>query len=516
VDACKFASLEMPCHRKKKFKIFVFMQGVNFISVLFLQVSSGFQSIPEVPEFPTEFHSAFVFRLPFNGVYMPIEITQAGSHQQLSYMNDLTVEIVDSHSGKLFWHVFNGTERTCLLDDSGAHAVEVFPDLSTFKYVGKAIVQGLECDWYTKESDRPGEVEHFYYDPRLRAPVRWSMHARDSIFDSHLDDYIVDYLFTRPLSHGDNLITIPEICKKSATSRLVSSSGSSSWTKRWRRRRDKIVFSTGYIPLPERRHIEVYGDQISVSDLLSTEKVSLPESFDWRSNHGVPDRVKDQAFCGSCYAFSVIASVESAFMVVKNASSRPLSEQFILDCGWESGSMSCSGGNQQQIGPLLMEKFAGFVPYDSDYGQYLSTYSYCKNITRMNGIKIDGWVNLPSRPSVTLIKKSIVRYGMLSVSINAVDEIVFYTGGIVSTDACKNTRAKDLNHAVNLVGYATDPDTGTEYWILRNSWSDIWGEKGFFRVELGDRDCGISIDVSFPIVKRTLTAETNDSYTVVA
>ena len=482
--------------------------------------SSASTSIPLVPTFPTDYRSIFVFRLPFNGVNMPIEVQKVGKRQRLSYMNGLAVELIDEAKGVSTWHVYNGTVRTCLQERLESSSTEVFPNLTTFHYMGKEIVNGLECDCYMKSSERPGEFEYFYYDPRLGSPVRWSMHSRDEIFDSHMDDYIVDYLFTQPLSDQELwLHSLPESCNHPTDSMHHVSSVSSTWGRHWRNRHQRRgkIYATGYIPSPERRHIEIYGDHVSLADLHSSRESVLPDSFDWRLNGGVPARVKDQAFCGSCYSFSVIAAIESAYMVSRrNSTSKPLSEQFILDCGWSSGSMSCSGGNQQQVGPLIMSAYNGVVPFDSEYGQYLSTYSYCKNITSMQGIAIDGWVNLPSRPSTNLIKKSLVNQGMLSVSINAVDEIVFYTGGIVSTDACGNTRGKDLNHAVNLVGYDIDAVTGTEYWILRNSWSDNWGEKGFFRVEMGDRDCGISIDLSYPIIKPSHSVEVRDTSTVVA
>ena len=29
------------------------------------------------------------------------------------------------------------------------------------------------------------------------------------------------------------------------------------------------------------------------------------------------------------------------------------------------------------------------------------------------------------------------------------------------------------------------------YWLIANSWSPEWGEKGFFRIERGTNECGI-------------------------
>jgi hypothetical protein len=471
------------------------------------------------PQFPEKYHVVLEYQLPYIGVSIPISATSANGYQILSYFDGLSTEYVDLIEGARVWDIFNGTDRQCFTEGrskEGQDRVKLFPDLNKFTFQGKTVIRGFLCDWYSKRSNRPGERENFYYDPILEVPVRWSMHSRDEIFDAHIDDYVVDYLFTRELTSPDHSFGLPGKCEAVKKKRLISSTGSNLGSHFHQRHKEGKFFALGYKPLPERRHIAVYGDSLHLSDILESTNASLPHSFDWRENGGVPARIKDQAFCGSCYAFSVVASIESAYVVSNNAETINLSEQFILDCGWPSGSQSCSGGNQQEVGPFLLQSFGGFLPYASDYGQYMSTYSYCKNTTGMKGIRIDGWVNLPSRSTTTLIKRALVSNGMLSVSINAVDEIIYYTGGIVRSDACKDTKAHDLNHAVNLVGYGTDED-GTDYYILRNSWSTNYGEQGFFRVEMGERDCGISIDVSFPIVKaKAKLVEEFDASTVMS
>lgn len=54
---------------------------------------------------------------------------------------------------------------------------------------------------------------------------------------------------------------------------------------------------------------------------------------------------------------------------------------------------------------------------------------------------------------------------------------------------------------VVLEGYGTDPGSGTDYWLVRNSWGPKWGEAGYIRlkrVDPGtlthpDDDCGVDV-----------------------
>ena len=78
----------------------------------------------------------------------------------------------------------------------------------------------------------------------------------------------------------------------------------------------------------------------------------LPESFDWR-DEGAVTEVKNQGYCGCCWAFAAIGAVESANFIAKGKQGiiTELSEQQLVDCstGWsEHGytNYGCEGGDQ--------------------------------------------------------------------------------------------------------------------------------------------------------------------------
>jgi len=47
--------------------------------------------------------------------------------------------------------------------------------------------------------------------------------------------------------------------------------------------------------------------------------------------------------CGSCYAFSAVAAMESASLI-QNSKNVSLSEQQIVDCSAKEGNQGCTGG----------------------------------------------------------------------------------------------------------------------------------------------------------------------------
>ena len=89
-----------------------------------------------------------------------------------------------------------------------------------------------------------------------------------------------------------------------------------------------------------------------------------------------------------------------------------------------------------------------------------------------------------------------VALGPVSVAIEAdQDGFQHYTSGVFDA-AC----GVNLDHGVLVVGYTDD------YWIVKNSWGDSWGEKGYIRMTRKNVNasgiCGIAMDASRPLATK--------------
>merc|ERR1711874_451187 len=74
-----------------------------------------------------------------------------------------------------------------------------------------------------------------------------------------------------------------------------------------------------------------------------------------------------------------------------------------------------------------------------------------------------------------------------------------YTGGVMSSSQCGSMAADEQDHCVMATGFNTTAPT--PYWIVRNSWSDTWGEEGYIYLEMAENTCGLADDATIPTVE---------------
>jgi len=197
-----------------------------------------------------------------------------------------------------------------------------------------------------------------------------------------------------------------------------------------------------------------------------------PKNWDIRKDGpGKLNAVKDQAECGSCWTFSTTGSVENRYSVKSNILVS-LSEQQQVDCVYPDQN-GCDGGwfddayNYTTVVGLALE---------SKY-LYSGVYGKCRAASVEQAVKTKGFIHLNNDP--TTIKNALSTGGACGVCVDA-DYWSKYKSGVFQ-DARYNKK-RQCNHAVTLVGYGTDPTTKLDYWTIRNSWGQSWGEAGHIRV----------------------------------
>jgi len=217
---------------------------------------------------------------------------------------------------------------------------------------------------------------------------------------------------------------------------------------------------------------------------------AAPTSYDWR-NQGRVSAIKDQASCGSCWAFATVANLEGLYYANKGVM-KTFSEQMLVDC--DTQDSGCNGGLMQYAFSWI--KSNGGIMYDTDY-PYVGEEQTCKSDkTKYADFKVTGYKKLGSTWSTWScvdedeIKEFLYETGPLAVALNA-DYLSSYTGGIVDYTSSKCPYS-GINHAVTMVGYGTDSSSSMDYWIVKNSWGKDWGESGYFRIRRGNGTCGIN------------------------
>lgn len=273
---------------------------------------------------------------------------------------------------------------------------------------------------------------------------------------------------------------------------------------------------------------------------------AYPEAIDYRSL-GAVTSVHSQGNCGACWAITATETIESAYFLSKGKLYE-LSESEVITC--DDSCAMCSGGWPQNAysyvityNGLPLEKS---LSYDGDFlttfssvsdgesdefsQSYIESYksSTCpaegsNKYSRYAPIKSYGYAtdrclcytdgsgcDCDEQNEAEAIM-NIASFGPASVCLEA-STWQDYTGGIITSESGCTSEFLDMNHCVQVVGYAftTDSDNSDEerksgssddsqregYWIVKNQWSSYWGMNGYAYLAMGENTCGVLNDMT--------------------
>ncbi|XP_071343035.1 digestive cysteine proteinase 2 [Trachinotus anak] len=233
------------------------------------------------------------------------------------------------------------------------------------------------------------------------------------------------------------------------------------------------------------------GKTVSAWRLRDNARMLDALFVDYR-NMGYVTEVKDQGYCGSCWAFSTTGAIEGQ-LYKRTGQLVSLSEQNLVDCSRSYGTYGCSGA--------WMANAYNYVVKNGL--QSTSTYPYtsvdsqpCYYDSRLAVAHIKDYRFIPKGDEQALAD-AVATIGPITVAIDADhSSFLFYSSGIYDEPNCN---PNNLSHAVLLVGYGSEG--GQDYWIIKNSWGSSWGEGGYMRlIRDGRNTCGIASYALYPIL----------------
>ena len=248
-----------------------------------------------------------------------------------------------------------------------------------------------------------------------------------------------------------------------------------------------------------RKQLGAHGLILNEAPLEQGDLKNLPEHFDWREKN--PDcisEIRNQANCGSCWAFALTNSLQDRFCIQSAGETKViLSPQDLVSC--DTFNYACNGGNI--FISWVYVYFYGVVsddckPYVSTIGNVPPCERKCQNpAATYKKYYTTAYPKVPK--TISEIKNEIITNGPVESGYIVYLDFYYYKSGVY-----KHSYGDAVGgHAIKIIGWGKDDFDGSEYWIVANSWGPYWGDKGYFKIGVSECKIDTNVNVSDPKLK---------------
>jgi len=220
--------------------------------------------------------------------------------------------------------------------------------------------------------------------------------------------------------------------------------------------------------------------------------------------------IRDQSACGSCWAFGAVEAMSdrSCIFLHKNMS---LSSANMAFCCGDCGS-GCEGGFpgaawNYWTSPGVIEEGCWPYPLPSCDHHLPGSKNPCPQqeypspecpspeacVPSWNGPAWSSDLHHGSAYSlsgVQAMQQEIYTNGPVEAAFSVYEDFLSYKSGVYQYV----TGSYLGGHAVKILGWGIEQNL--PYWLVANSWNPNWGDKGFFKILMGQDECGIEDSIS--------------------
>ncbi|PIC25502.1 hypothetical protein B9Z55_018408 [Caenorhabditis nigoni] len=252
------------------------------------------------------------------------------------------------------------------------------------------------------------------------------------------------------------------------------------------------------------------SDEIRSTEVNTVLAKKIPDTFDarkkWKNCTSIK-MIRNQANCGSCWAFGAAEVISDRICIVTKGARQPIiSPTDMLECCGYYCGYGCDGG--YSIMALRWWVSTGVVTGGDYQGDGCKPYPFCMSAGCPDAVTPDCALSCQSKYNkeyakdknfgssayyvgwnVSVIQTEIMTNGPVEASFKVYEDFYKYKKGVYQYTAGEVLGG----HAIKIIGWGTE--NGTDYWLNANSWGADWGEKGFFKMRRGVNECGIEGNV---------------------